>query len=646
MRSFAAWVLPLALCVSMAASEPAHIVPGDNLLVEGISPIPASLADAVQRYTEFRSASLSSWHPTRREMLIGTRFGNSSQVHHVKMPGGARTQLTFLKEPARGASYQPKTGDCFIFAMDTAGNEFYQYYRHDLITGHITLLTDGKSRNSGGTWSADGRWFAYGSTRRTGKDVDIYLLNPADPASDRCIVELTGGGWRIQDFSPDGQTLLVSEFMSVNESHLWLVDIATGRRTRLTPKDDTAKIAYDSAMFARNGRGIYVTTDRESEFMRLVQLDPATGKQAVLTGNIPWDVEQFALSHDGRNIALVTNEEGVARLRLLDAASGQEKPLPSLPPGLIGGLEWHQNNADLGFTFVSARSTADVYSINVQTGQLDRWTSSETGGLNPETFAEPSLVRWPAFDGRSLSGFLYLPPPRFTGKRPVLISIHGGPEGQARPGFLNRRNYFINELGVALLYPNIRGSSGYGKTFLQLDNGLLREDSYKDIGSLLDWIKTQPNLDADRIMVTGGSYGGHMTFAVASLYSDRIRAALPVVGMSNLVTFLERTEGYRRDLRRVEYGDERDPQMRAFLQRIAPLNNAQKIKVPMFIVQGANDPRVPASEAEQMVRVVRGNGTPVWYLLARDEGHGFAKKGNQDYLFYATILFIQQHLLN
>jgi dipeptidyl aminopeptidase/acylaminoacyl peptidase len=240
---------------------------------------------------------------------------------------------------------------------------------------------------------------------------------------------------------------------------------------------------------------------------------------------------------------------------------------------------------------------------------------------------------------------LHRPAKRFTGKRPVVIDIHGGPEGQARPWFHAQKNYFMNELGVALLFPNVRGSSGYGKSFLLLDNGFLRENTYKDINALLDWVATQPDLDPERVMVTGGSYGGHMTLAVSTFYSDRIRCSVDIVGPSNLVTFLENTSGYRRDLRRVEYGDERDPEMRKFLNRIAPMTNVDKIRKPLFVVQGANDPRVPASEAEQIVKALREHGTPVWYLLAKDEGHGFNKKRNVDFEFYATALFMQEHLL-
>ena len=623
------------------------VSPGENLVAQGIPPISASLADQVGRYTDFRAALFVGWHPQRREMLINTRFADTAQVHHVKMPGGARTQLTFYKEPARGGSFRPKRGDSFIFSKDIGGNEFFQLFRYDTATGDVAMLTDGKSRNTGPEWSHDGALLAYNSTRRNGKDNDLYVLDPADPKTDRRVAELEGGGWGVHDWSPDGRTLLVGEYVSANESYLWLIDVAGGEKKLITPKGGAEKIAYESARFAKDGRSVYATTDKGDEFQRLTHIALDTAEHTFLTTDIKWDVEEFALSHDGKAIAFVTNEDGIARLYLLDTQTRQRKAVASVPPGLISGLQWHENDEDLGFTLVSARSTADAYSIHAPTGRLDRWTASETGGLNPETFSEPKLVRWTTFDGRQLSGFLYLPDEKkFSGKRPVVVDIHGGPEGQFRPVFLGRDNYLINELGVAILFPNVRGSSGYGKTFLTLDNVMKREDSYKDIGTLLDWIGTQPRLDGARVMVTGGSYGGHMTFAAAVRYGDKIRAAMPEVGMSNLVSFLERTEAYRRDLRRVEYGDERDPKVREFLLKIAPLNNARQIRTPLFVVQGANDPRVPASEAEQMVSTVRGSGQDVWYLLARDEGHGFAKKKNRDFLLYAKVMFVRRHLLN
>jgi dipeptidyl aminopeptidase/acylaminoacyl peptidase len=317
-----------------------------------------------------------------------------------------------------------------------------------------------------------------------------------------------------------------------------------------------------------------------------------------------------------------------------------------LPLGLVGGLEWHENNRDLGFNVTSANSPADVYSINMESGKVDRWTESETGGLNPDDFVQPELVRMKSFDGLEISAFVYRPDSRrFPGKRPVIVNIHGGPEAQSRPGFLARNNYFLNEMGIALVYPNVRGSSGYGKTFLTLDNGFKREDSVRDIGTVLDWLEKDPRLDATRTAVMGGSYGGYMVLASMQHFGTRLRCGVDIVGISNFLTFLKNTQEYRRDLRRAEYGDERDPAMQEFLARIAPTAHVEKITKPLFVVQGKNDPRVPLSESEQMVQAIRQNGGKVWYLMAKDEGHGFAKKKNADFQFLATILFFREHLL-
>ena len=628
-----------------AAPTEAVVARPESLVSEGVPAIPASLAEEVGRYTEFRSAGFTGWHPTRREMLISTRFGNVAQAHLVKLPGGARTQMTFYPDRVSGARFDPKTGESFIFSKDTGGNEFFQFFRYDFADGSVTLLTDGRSRNTGARWSNGGDRIAYGSTRRTGNDVDIYVVAVKDPKTDRRVLELTGGGWEVADWSPDDSKLLVAEGISINETYLWFADVATGTKTLLTPKGKE-KVAYQNAAFSRDGKGLYVTVDAGSEFQRLAYMDLASKKTDFLTADTS-DVEDFDLSLDGSRLAYVTNEKGVSVLRILDTASRRELPGPKLPLGTIGNLKWHRDGGAIGFTMETARSSSDAYSWDLKTGQVERWTYSELGGLNPQTFAEPELVSWKSFDGREITGFLYRPDPKkFPGKRPVTIEIHGGPEGQARPDFIGLWNYVVNDLGVAVILPNIRGSSGYGKNFVQLDNGLLREGAYRDIGALFDWIAARPDLDAGRVMVAGGSYGGHMTLAIAYLDSDRIRCAVDVVGISNLVSFLQNTSGYRRDLRRVEYGDERDPKVRAFLEKTAPLNNAEKIRKPLFVIQGANDPRVPMSESVQMVQKIRSVGTPVWYLMAKDEGHGFVKKSNRAYQFDATVLFMKEFLLN
>ena len=631
--------------VAVAFSQGDVITPGDNLVVEGVPEIPTSLVETVDRYSNFRGATLDSWDPVKREMLISTRFADTNQIHVVKMPGGARTQLTFYPDRVAGAQYSPDKDDNFVFSKDVGGGEFFQLYRYDVGTGDIALLTDGKSRNTDAVWSYAGDKIVYGSTRRTGDDVDLWEVEPANPKSDHLLAQLQGGGWQALDWSPDGRQLLVLEEISANESYLWLMDSQSGAKTLITPKGGTVKIAYNFGVFSKDGKGIYITTDKDSEFQRLAYVDLATKEHSYLTTSIPWDVDELALSYDGKTIAFITNEDGFGVLHLLDTKTRKEKPVPALPKGVIAGISWHKNNRDLGFNLSSGRSSSDVYSLDVQTGKVERWTFSETGGLNTANFPEPELIHWKTWDGRMISGFLYRPPAKFTGKRPVIINIHGGPEGQFRPGFPGRWDYYMNELGIAMIAPNVRGSTGYGKSFLALDNGFLREGSYQDINALLDWIQTQPELDSSRVLVTGGSYGGFMTLAVATNYNDRICCSVDVVGPSNLVTFLEHTSGYRKDLRRVEYGDERDPKMREFLERIAPFNKAKNITKPLFVIAGKNDPRVPASESEQMVSIVRQNGTPVWWLMAKDEGHGFAKKKNQDYQFYAAVMFVKEYLL-
>ncbi len=637
-------LLAVLLFTSLCRAQSDQLVPNENLAVEGVPPIQSALATSVERYSNYRGASLASWHPERRAMLISTRFADVPEIHLVKMPGGDRSQLTFYPDPVTAAQFNPKSGGSFVFSKDVGGGEFYQFYRYDIDSGDVVLLTDGKSRNVGMVWARSGEKIAYGSTRRDGSDVDIWVMDPADPRSDHMLAKLDGGGWEPLDWSPDRQKLLVLNQVSAEESYLWLMDANSGEKTLLTAKGNI-NVNYGGGRFSKDGKGIYTTTDKDCEFHRLAYIDWTTKQHTYLTSRIPWDVDEFDLSDNGRMIAFVTNEDGFGVLHLLDTTARKEKRMPTLPKGIISGVAWNRNNRDLGFNLTSARASSDVYSLDVETGKVERWTFSETGGLNTANLSEPDLIHWKSWDSHMISGFLYRPPTMSTGKRPVIVNIHGGPEGQFRPGFLGRNNYWLDELGIAMIFPNVRGSTGYGKTFLSLDNGFLREGSYEDIGALLDWIQQQPDLDSNRVMITGGSYGGFMTLAVATTYNDHIRCAVDVVGPSNLVTFLEHTSGYRQDLRRVEYGDERDPKMREFLERIAPYNKAKNITKPLFVIAGKNDPRVPASESQQMVQIVRQNGTPVWWLLGKNEGHGFRKKQNVDYQFDSTVMFVKEYLL-
>ncbi|GAA0530621.1 dipeptidyl aminopeptidase/acylaminoacyl peptidase [Rhizomicrobium palustre] len=631
-------IYALALMAPMAAM--AEDIKPAAVVAEGVPAIPEALVRATQPYLEFRTASLVGWNVRTHGIAISTRFGNVAQIHDVAMPLGMRRQITFEADAIAGASYARKTGDVMVVQKDVGGSEFWQLYRLD--QGRLVLLTDGKSRNTVNAWSHDGKWLAYTSTRRNGADSDIYVIDPRDPKSDRRVAELKGGGWTLRDFAPDGKSAILANRISITKVDLFRLDLASGAQSAIG--DHNKSIAYDEVAYAPDGT-LWVTSDEYSDVQRLGRLDPSTGRFTPVAQE-KWDVEDFVISDDGRFIAYLTNEAGISRLRLYDVASNTVRLVQALPTGVISGLSvapW----GEIGLTLASAKSPADVWSVDPVTLAAKRWTQSETGGLDPNVNAAPELVSVKSFDGEVVSGFLYRPDPKkFPGKRPLLFSIHGGPESQSRPGFLGRNNYLVNELGIALFLPNVRGSSGYGKRFVSLDNGPdLRENSVKDIGAFLDKLAKDPGIDAARIAETGGSYGGYMCYASAIRYGARLKAANCIVAISNFVTFLENTQSYRRDLRRVEYGDERDPAQRAKLIAISPFTKAKSLHIPLMVQTGGNDPRVPPSEATQMVEAVRANGGPVWHLLAKDEGHGFAKKANQDYAFWASLVFWKRYLL-
>ena len=636
----------LALCLLAAtafipSAALADVEKPAALVADGLPAIPDALAAETRPYMEFRTAGFTAWNPTDRSMLVATRFGNTAQLHRVAAPGAARRQISFEAEPVGNGGYAPKTGDVLVIQKDVGGGEFFQLY--SLKEGRLSLLTDGKSRNQAGAWSHDGKLIGYSSTRRNGTDSDLYVMDPRDPKTDRMVAELKGGGWGIADFAPEGGRAVVAQYVSITKSNLYDLDLAGGALRPIT--DQKADVAYGGAQYAPDGT-LWVTSDEGSDFQRLGTLDTKTGKFAAVSKEPKWDVNSFDIAEDGSFIAYIVNEAGISRLKLLDPKTGATRTVDRLPVGVAGGLEiapW----GTIGLSLSSARSPSDAYSVDPATLAVTRWTESETGGLDPNVNVEPELVEVKSFDGERVSGFLYKPDARkFPGKRPLIVNIHGGPEGQSQPGFQGRSNYLLNELGIAIFYPNVRGSTGYGKRFVALDNGpFKREDSVKDIGAFLDALEKNPVLDKARFAVAGGSYGGYMCYASAIRYGARLKGANCVVAISNFVTFLENTQSYRRDLRRVEYGDDRIPAQRAKLLEISPMTRVAELKIPLFVVTGGNDPRVPASEADQVVKAVRAGGGAAWHLLGQNEGHGFAKKENQDYNFWAGLMFWKANLL-
>lgn len=635
----------LTLFVVHGQQKKSIVVPNENLITENIAEIPKELSNEVKKYSESRSASLGDIHPLTNEIIINTRFGSTPQLHRVSKSMGARTQITFFDEPVSATSYEPLKGNYLVYSKDIGGNEFGQLFKLDLKTLQSTLLTDGgKSQNGGITWRKDGKGFYYTSTKRNGGDRDIYYLDPNNPKSEKLILQVKGGGWGIQAISPDNKKLVLGEYISINESYIWLLDIETGKLTEVTDRNSKG-ISQSEATFSNISNEIYFVTDKDNEFQRLAAMNLNTKKITYYTSDIPWNVESFDLSEDKKSIVFITNEGGSNKMYLMNTGTKAYKEVKNLPIGLISGARFTKDNQTIFFNQSTAQSASDVYQLNIKTAKIERWTESELGEMQPSDMSVPKFIEWKSFDDLKISGFYYPASQKFKGKRPVIIMIHGGPEGQSMASFLDSNNFYTSEMGVSLVYPNVRGSSGFGKTYLEKDNGFLREDSVKDIGALLDWIAKQPELDKDKIMIMGRSYGGYMTLATAFHYADRIKCSVDIVGISNFNTFLKNTEEYRRDLRRAEYGDERDSKMAAFFDKTAPLNNTDKIKKPMFIIQGTNDPRVPVTEAMQMRDKLKAQGNTVWYLEAKDEGHAFKKKANIDYVRLAIIRFMQEYLV-
>ncbi|HKU15598.1 MAG TPA: S9 family peptidase [Steroidobacteraceae bacterium] len=639
MRLLLACSLAVSVCAAGALAQSTSALTTRQVgtaTLQNVPEIPADVAAAVQRYQNYRAASFQDWLGDD-SILIATRFGSTQQIHRVTAAGGARTQITFQAEPVAGATAIPGT-DRFVFVRDTGGDEWFQIYATGL-TGEPVQLTEAGTRNQSAAFSPDGRMLAWSRATKGSAEYSLVTADPADPRSVRTVYRETGS-ISPDDISADRAQLLFTRGISNRESKLMLLDIASGKVTQIAPK--AGKVRYDNARFARDGRSVYAISNKDSDFGRLVQIDIASGKDTVLTPDLQWDVDTFTISDDDRLLAYAVNEDGFSNVVVRDLVTRRALPQPQLPRGVLQNMAFSPDKSKLAFDLSTATSAGDVWTWDVSGGSLTRWTTSELGGLDPAKLAEPQLVRFKSFDGLSVPALVYRPVGVAANVRtPVIMDIHGGPEGQTRPSWNVGAQYFAAVLGATVILPNVRGSTGYGKRYADLDNAEKREDSVKDIGALLDWIGTQPNLDKDRVAVYGQSYGGYMSLAVSTHYADRLVGSVERYGISDFASFLENTEAYRRDNRRAEYGDERDPKMQAVFKRIAPLANVAKITKPMLVMQGANDPRVPKSESDQVVAGIRANGVPTWYVVFADEGHGFLKKQNNDLRREVETVFLR-----
>ena len=648
MTRLSLWLLFLASLLTHPAAAVTRIERG-NLTFENIPEAPAELAEKLQGYLNARQATPLGFSP-KGQLLIATRFGDVSQLHLVEQAGGARRQLTFLSDPISVAAFSPDPArSAFVFLKDEGGNENSQLYYQRLGEPAARMLTDGRSMNGGPVWSNTGREVAFYSTARDGHTYDIDIVDPESGTLPRLALTGDGSGaaWSVLDWSPDDRKLLVLKFVSISEGYLYVVDLSSGQKKEVEPLP--AKVGIVDAKFSRDGQGVYLISDREAEFARLRYVNLFTNDKTVISGHIPWDIEELALSRDGHYLAYVSNEGGVGKLNLLDLRSHQDLTPPRLHvPGVIDSLSFDAQGARLVFGFAAANQPKDAYVLDVAENRLEPWTASEAGPVDLAKFVAPRLGEFPTFDridGKPRQVPMYVYEPLTPGAHPVLISLHGGPESQFRPGFDPWIQFVVNELGFAVIAPNVRGSSGYGKSYMALDNGTLREDAVKDVGALLVWLGVHNTFDAKHVIVAGGSYGGYLALATMVNYSDRLRGGVDVAGIADFVSFLTNTAPYRQELRRAEYGDERDPETRSFLRRISPLTNADRITRPLLVVHGKNDPRVPLSEAELIVNKLRAKGGEVWYLLAADEGHGYRKKQNRDAydLTFAQFLSSMSH---
>jgi len=613
------------------------------LIYENVPASDPALAARLERYLQSRRASFHDWTP-EGGMLIGTRFADTEQLHRVSSPLGMREQLTWFNDPVSHARASPVLGsDRTLFLRDPRGDRNAQLYLYTGMDRNLRQLSDGKSLNGGALWAHDGKRIAFHSNRRDGFGYDIYVVDTTSAAEPRLLIGAQQDRWYALDWSADDQKLLVWKYLSLEESYLYVADVDTGA---LTPVDPTnRKIGIGGARFSPDGRGVYYTSNEAGEFYQLHFVDLYTHENRVLTADLPWDIESFDASADGRYVAYVSNEEGRSRLTVLDQSRNLELSPAGLPDGVISSLRFDRASRQIALTVDSWTAPREIYAYDLEHSSLVRWTRSEIGPVNPSGFVSPQLVRYPTWDRigkgqRMLAAYYYAP--ATGGPHPVLVYLHDGPAQQFRPRFDPFIQFVVGELGYAVIAPNVRGSSGYGKSFLRLDDGVLRADAVKDVGSLLVWIGLQPSLDRNRIIVMGNGYGGYLTLASLAAYDDRIRGGIDVSGITNFVSFLENSAAYRRDLRRTEYGDERDPRMRAFLSRISPVANAAAIRRTLLVVQGLNDPHVPARESQTLIATIRAKGGEVWSLAARDEGHGFVRKPNQDAFLQTAALFLQR----
>ncbi len=643
-RSFLLPLLAAPLLAAGAAWSAPAVVRG-NLVLDGIPESSSEAADKIDKldaYLSARQARPEGFTP-KGQILITTRFGEVDELHLVDQAQGARRQMTFVREPVTHGAFSPDPNrNAFFYSADSGGEQNSQlYYQH---VGEATArrLTDGKSINGGALWSASGREIVFSTMARDTGIGDIDIIDPDSGALPRLAAGGDGADWSVLDWSADDRKLLLRRHVSAYEDYLYALDLGTGQKREVDPS--AAKGAIPSAKFSRDGTGVYFVSNRDGDYARLRFVNLFTAEKNDLSGRVDADVEQLALSKDGRYLAYVTDEGGADKLNLVDLRAHQDLVVPSLPlRGVVDSLGFDADSRRLVFGLTAANHPRDAYVLDVASNRLEPWTVSEAGPLDQTRFVVPRLAQFPTFDradGKSRELPLYVYEPANPGPHPVLIVLHDGPDARFRPAFDPWIQYVVNELGFAVLAPNVRGSSGYGKSFGALARGALREDAIKDVGALLVWLALDSRFDKTHVVVSGTGYGGYMALAALVNYGERLRGAVAMAPITDFIGFVSGTAPESRGAAREEFGDERDTDTRMFLRRISPLSNADRITRPVLLAHGKNDRRVPIAQSDQLVNRLRARNQTVWYLKALDEGDSFARWQNREAYYRAFAEFL------
>jgi len=589
----------------------------------------------IQRYMNIRWASRPTFSPDGSQLAFLTNITGTAQIWRISAEGGWPDQLTFFDDRVSFVQWSP-TDELLVFGKDVGGNERTQLYVMPSDGREIINLSNlPHAIHHFGGWSHDGRWIAFSSNRRNPAFFDVYIQD-INSRKTRLVYQQDGSNFAA-GWSPNDQYLLIWRLNSSFDQDLFLLELKTQRVTHLTPHQGLVR--YSNVNWAPEGKGLYLITDQGRDFMNIAYLDIASAELTYLEDD-PWDVDGLAVSKDGRFMAYTLNVDGYSELKIKELSAGR-RPLPSppLPMGVVGRLTFSETGEKLAFVFSGPRCNSDIWVWELEKERLIQVTHSSRAGIPQESFTEPQLVRYTSFDGRKIPAFLYFP--RKTGRFPVIVHIHGGPEAQERVWFDPIFQYFLNR-GYAVFAPNVRGSTGYGKAYTHLDDVELREDSVKDIAYGVEYLKTIDQVNPEKIAVMGGSYGGYMVLAALTRYPNLWTAGVDIVGIANFKTFLKNTGAYRRKWRIAEYGDpQRDSEL---LEKISPINHVDKIKAPLMVIQGANDPRVPQSEAEQIVQAIKQRNGVVEYLLFPDEGHGISKLPNRIKAYTAIVDFLDRYL--